>query len=167
MSALLSGLRDRSLDPYPANARRIWYLALTVIATITLYYQLYMLASVAPLVQADFHLSLSHYVYSLILANILGGMAAYIETVEDTNPALVATGIAVWVFIVRWVTVISTLALPIVVGNGQSWGSWWWICVAGQVVFLPTVLTASGHWNPAHSRAQERAENVEVQPNVG
>ncbi len=94
-------------------------------------------------------------------------MAAYIETVEDTNPALVATGIAVWVFIVRWVTVISTLALPIVVGNGQSWGSWWWICVAGQVVFLPTVLTASGHWNPAHSRAQERAENVEVQPNVG
>jgi MFS family permease len=98
-------------------------------------------------------------------------MAAYTEAVEDTNPALVATGIAVWVFIVRWVTVISTLALPIVVGNGQGWGSWWWICVAGQVVLLPTVLIASGHWNPANSRAaartRERAENVEVQPNVG
>ncbi|SRR6266516_1165578 len=83
MSALLSGLRDRSLDPYPANARRIWYLALTVIATITLYYQLYMLASVAPLVQADFHLSLSHYVYSLILANILGALAALMGSFAD------------------------------------------------------------------------------------
>ena len=37
MNTLLGGRLDRSLEHYPANARRIWYLALTVIATITLY----------------------------------------------------------------------------------------------------------------------------------
>jgi sugar phosphate permease len=98
-------------------------------------------------------------------------IAAYTETVEDINPALVATGIAVEVFISRWVAVIAILALPIVVGNGSGWGAWWWVCIAGQVVFLPTILAASGHWSPAReraaARAREQAENVEVQPNVG
>jgi hypothetical protein len=32
MNTLLGRLLDRSLEHYPANARRIWYLALTVIA---------------------------------------------------------------------------------------------------------------------------------------
>jgi len=98
-------------------------------------------------------------------------VAAYTETVEDINPALVATGIAVEVFISRLVAVIAILALPVVVGNGQGWGAWWWVCIAGQVVFLPTILTASGPWNPARARAaahaRERAESLEAQPNVG
>jgi MFS family permease len=99
-------------------------------------------------------------------------MAAYTETVEDINPALVATGIAVWGSILRWVVVISTLALPIVVGNtGSGWGTWWWVCIAGQIIFLPTILATAGHWNPARARAEararERAENLNVQPNVG
>ncbi len=59
MNTLLGGLLDRSLEHYPASARRIWYLALTVIATITLYYESLTLGSVAPPVQAHFHLSLS------------------------------------------------------------------------------------------------------------
>ena len=59
MNTLLGGLLDRSLEHYPANARRIWYLALTVIATITLYYESLTLGSVAPLVQVHFPLSLS------------------------------------------------------------------------------------------------------------
>lgn len=97
-------------------------------------------------------------------------MAAYTETVEDINPALVATGLAVWGFILRWVVVISTLALPIVVGNGSGWGTWWWVCIAGQVVFLPTIFATSGLWNPARARAAARnqaQESVEAQPNVG
>jgi MFS family permease len=98
-------------------------------------------------------------------------MAAYTETVEDINPALVATGLAVWGSILRWVVVISTLALPIVVGAGQGWGTWWWVCIAGQIVFLPTILATAGHWNPARARAdareREQAEKLNVQPNVG
>jgi MFS family permease len=98
-------------------------------------------------------------------------LTAYTETVEDINPALVATGIAVGIFIVRWVAVLVILALPIIVGNGQGWGTWWWVCVAGQVVFLPTIVSASGHWSPTRSRAaaraREQAEKVEVQANAG
>jgi MFS family permease len=101
-------------------------------------------------------------------------MAGYTETVEDINPALVATGLAVWGFILRWVVVISTLALPIVVGAGQGWGTWWWVCIAGQVVFLPTIIATAGYWNPARARAEarereqrEQNENLNVQPNAG
>ena len=98
-------------------------------------------------------------------------VAAYTETVEDINPALVATGIAVEVFISRCVAVIAILALPVVVGNGQGWGMWWWFCIAGQVIFLPTILTTSGQWNPARARAtaqaRERAEILEAQSNIG
>ncbi len=95
-------------------------------------------------------------------------MAAYTETVEDINPALVATGLAVWGFILRWVVVISTLALPIVVGNGSGWGAWWWVCIVGQIIFLPTVFATAGQWNPARARATARGqESVETQPDMG
>jgi len=97
-------------------------------------------------------------------------MAAYTETVEDINPALVATGLAVWGFILRWVVVISTLALPIVVGNGSGWGTWWWVCIVGQVIFLPTIFATSGLWNPVRARAIARGqahESPDVQPHVG
>jgi MFS family permease len=91
-------------------------------------------------------------------------MAAYTETVEDINPALVATGLALWGFILRWVVVISTLVLPIVVGNGQGWGTWWWVCIAGQIVFLPTILTNAGQWTPARARAalQQHEESKDL-----
>jgi MFS family permease len=97
-------------------------------------------------------------------------LAAYTETVEDINPALVATGAAVEVFLARWVATGAILALPLVVGSGQGWGIWWWVCVAGQVLFLPTILLASGYWSPLRARwaarALARAETAEAQPNV-
>jgi len=42
-------------------------------------------------------------------------MASYTETVEDHNPALQATGLAVWGWIIRAVVAVSTLIVPIVV----------------------------------------------------
>ncbi len=82
-------------------------------------------------------------------------MAAYTETIEDINPALVATGLAVEGFILRMVVVLSTLAFSFVVKNqldGQQWAAWWWVCVAGLVVFIPTIFVASGYWSPARTR---------------
>jgi len=83
-------------------------------------------------------------------------MAAYTETIEDINPALVATGLAVEGFILRMVVVLSTLAFSFVVRNqldGQQWATWWWVCIAGLVVFIPTIFAASGYWRPARVRA--------------
>lgn len=83
-------------------------------------------------------------------------MAAYTETVEDINPALVATGLAVEGFILRTVVVLSTLSFSFVVTNqldGSQWATWWWVCIAGLVVFIPTIFVASGYWTAARTRA--------------
>ncbi|HLI05312.1 MAG TPA: MFS transporter [Ktedonobacteraceae bacterium] len=94
-------------------------------------------------------------------------MAAYTETIEDINPALVATGMAVEGFILRMVVVLSTLAFSFVVTNaadGAQWATWWWVCIAGLVVFFPTIFVVSGYWRPSRTRAavQERALSAET-----
>ncbi|GHO49133.1 MFS transporter [Ktedonospora formicarum] len=101
-------------------------------------------------------------------------MAAYTETIEDINPALVATGMAVEGFILRMVVVLSTLGFSFVVKNqldGSQWATWWWICVVGLVVFLPTIFVLSGYWSPVRSwaaaRTIEQAEGLgRVQPST-
>ncbi|WP_405579389.1 MFS transporter [Streptomyces sp. NBC_01190] len=40
-------------------------------------------------------------------------------------------------------------------GPGQ-WRDWWWICVGGQVLFLPFVFLMAGRWSP--KKAREDAE---------
>ena len=44
-------------------------------------------------------------------------MASFTETVEKHNPALIATGLAVWGWIIRVVVALSALILPLVVGS--------------------------------------------------
>lgn len=96
-------------------------------------------------------------------------MAAYTETIEDINPALVATGMAVEGFILRLVVVLSTLAFSFVVNNqlnGQQWATWWWVCVGGLVVFIPTIFVASGYWRPAQVYAALRRQAQQEHPGV-
>jgi sugar phosphate permease len=93
-------------------------------------------------------------------------MAAYTETIEDINPALVATGMAVEGFILRMVVVLSTLAFSFVVTNAQNgsqWATWWWVCIAGLIVFLPTIFVVSGYWRPASTRAAAQARNLSIE----
>jgi hypothetical protein len=182
-------------------------------------------------------------------------MASFTETVEKHNPALTATGLAVWGWIIRAVIAISILILPSVVGSmtplvtygstvsaisakypeqvatfasidpktlatlqtnptsptadatavgeivkafgvsptvaaarltalatvpaadllviaehgaqvstaaaaapGQ-WRNWWWVCVGGEIVFLPLILVMAGRWSPR--RAREDADEHE------
>jgi MFS family permease len=179
-------------------------------------------------------------------------MASFTETVEKRNPALTATGLAVWGWIIRAVIAISILILPSVISSmtplvtygGQvgtlsakyapqlatlaaidqktqaalqanpadtaaattaigevakafsvtptvatsrltalatvpkadllflsehgkdvasaasaapgQWKDWWWVCVGGEVVFLPFILLMTGRWRPR--KAREDAE---------
>jgi MFS family permease len=175
-------------------------------------------------------------------------MASFTETVEKHNPALTATGLAVWGWIIRAVIAISIFILPSVVGSmtplttygtqaqaisakygpqlatlgavdaktqaalqanpsdtaalstavqeiatafkvsptvatsrlqavaavprsdlafmsahgadlqaaeaaapGQ-WKNWWWVCVAGEAVFIPFILVMAGRWSPRKAR---------------
>ena len=94
-------------------------------------------------------------------------MAAYTETIEDINPALIATGMAVEGFILRMIVVLSTLAFSFVVTNAQNgsqWATWWWVCIGGLVVFFPTIFVVSGYWTTRRTRvaAEERVVSVET-----
>jgi MFS family permease len=179
-------------------------------------------------------------------------MASFTETVERRNPALTATGLAVWGWIIRVVIAVSIFILPSVVSSmtplvtygtqaatiqatypqqlatlavidpktqaalqanpadtaaqtaavgeiakafnvtpavagsrllalaklpqadqvflaehgkdvtnasaaapGQ-WKDWWWVCVGGEIVFLPFILLMAGRWSPR--KAREDAE---------
>jgi MFS family permease len=188
-------------------------------------------------------------------------MASFTETVERRNPALTATGLAVWGWMIRAVIALSILVLPSVVGSmtplvtygstvstisatypaqiatfsaispathvalaanpsstaaqaaavaeiakafgvsptaaaakltalagvpkadlayfaahaqqvvtasaaapGQ-WKNWWWVCVGGELVFLPLIFLMAGRWDPRKARrdAQEHEEKVQTE----
>ena len=73
----------RDLEHYPTGRSRIWYLTLAVLSTITLYYEFYVLASVVPILQLKFGLSLTNYVYMIVLANLLGAITAIFGSLSD------------------------------------------------------------------------------------
>jgi MFS family permease len=37
-----------------------------------------------------------------------------------------------------------------------QWKNWWWVCVGGEIVFIPLILLMAGRWSPR--RAREDAE---------
>lgn len=47
--------------------------------------------------------------------------------------------------------------------NPGQWQSWWWICVAGQVVFLPFVFVMAGRWSPKQAREDAEAHQQAVE----
>ena len=84
MSTLHIGLRHRYLEHYPSNGRRIWYLALAVIATIMLYYESYILPSASTLIITAFKMSLlAQYVLILLVSNLLGAAATLLGSLSD------------------------------------------------------------------------------------
>jgi hypothetical protein len=44
-----------------------------------------------------------------------------------------------------------------------QWQTWWWVCVAGQIVFLPFVFVMAGRWSPRKAREDEAAHEAMVQ----
>ena len=43
--------------------------------------------------------------------------------------------------------------------NPKNWQTWWWICLFGQVLFLPFIFTMAGRWSPR--KAKEDLEEHE------
>ena len=83
-------------------------------------------------------------------------LALFTENLEEINPALIATGLAVQGSILRLVVVLSIAGFVVVVTNsfnGGQWATWWWVCAAGAAVFLPTIFTLSGSWRPRSASA--------------
>jgi MFS family permease len=79
----ISGLWHRQLESYPSTGRRYLYLALTVLATITLYYELYVGGSVSTLILTHFNMSFSFYVIVLAFGNLIGAFGSLLAGLTD------------------------------------------------------------------------------------
>ncbi|GAA1981140.1 MFS transporter [Catenulispora subtropica] len=45
----------------------------------------------------------------------------------------------------------------------HQWQTWWWVTLAGQIVFLPFAATMRGRWNPKRAREDAEAHEEAVQ----
>jgi MFS family permease len=79
----MSFLWRRQLDSYPDTGPRIFYLALTVLATITLYYELYVGGSVSTLILANLHMSFTFFVITLAFGALIGAFGSLVAGLAD------------------------------------------------------------------------------------
>ena len=73
----------RQLDAYPDTGQRVFYLALTVLATITLYYELYVSGSVSTLILANLHMTFTFYVITLAFGALIGAVGSLFAGLAD------------------------------------------------------------------------------------
>ena len=74
---------DRQLAHYPDTGRRTTYLAITVLATVVLYYQLYVQGSVATKIIQDFNFTFTEFVFVLVIGNAVGAFASLFAGLAD------------------------------------------------------------------------------------
>src|ERR1700678_1080376 len=79
----ISILWRRQLDRYPDNGPRIGYLAITVLATITLYYESYVGGSVSTLLLSNLKMSFTFYVVVLAFGNLIGAFGSLFAGLSD------------------------------------------------------------------------------------
>ena len=78
-----SSLVHRQLDSYPNTGPRVFYLALTVLATVMLYYELYVGGSVSTLVLTNLHMSFTFFVLTLAFGNLIGAFGSLFAGLTD------------------------------------------------------------------------------------
>jgi MFS family permease len=79
----VSFLWRRQLDSYPETRSRVWYLAITVLATVMLYYELYVGGSVSTLILTNLHMSFTFFVTTLAFGNLIGAFGSLFAGLTD------------------------------------------------------------------------------------
>jgi ACS family D-galactonate transporter-like MFS transporter len=74
---------DRQLPHYPDTALRMLYLGITVAATITLYYELYIQGAVATKIIQHYNFTFTQFVFVLVIGNALGAFASLAAGLAD------------------------------------------------------------------------------------
>jgi MFS transporter, ACS family, D-galactonate transporter len=72
----LRRLWDRQLDHYPGTGARTGYLGITVLATVALYYELYIQGAIATKVIAHYGFTFTQFVFVLVIGNAVGAFAS-------------------------------------------------------------------------------------------
>jgi MFS family permease len=148
-----SWLWKRELDTYPDTGNRMLYLGITVLATVMLYYELYVGGSVSPLFLQKLHMSFSFFVYALAIGNLVGAFGSLFAGLTDrwgrTNIVVVGLFVtAIFTLVVipaapnKWFFIITSWVVGFVEG----------ICLVATPAlirdFSPQVgrATAMGFW---------------------
>jgi MFS transporter, ACS family, D-galactonate transporter len=148
-----SWLWKRQLAHYPDTGMRMVYLGITVLATVMLYYELYVGGSVATLLLANLGMTFSFYVVILAFGNLLGAFGSLAAGLADRwgRANLVVGGLLLtavftgWILPAatnKWVFGFETFAIAIIEG----------ICLVATPAlirdFSPQVgrATAMGFW---------------------
>ncbi|HEX2319140.1 MAG TPA: MFS transporter [Streptosporangiaceae bacterium] len=79
----VSWLWRRQLNSYPDTRPRVTYLAITVLATIMLYYELYVGGSVSTLILVNLHMSFTFFVITLAFGNLIGAFGSLFAGLTD------------------------------------------------------------------------------------
>jgi MFS family permease len=106
-AGVLSGLWQRQLDRYPETRPRVLYLAIVVLATVVLYYQLYIDGAVSPDIIAGTGMTFPFFVYVTVAANAVGAFGSLAAGLADRwgRANLVAYGLVI-------TGVLSAVAIP-------------------------------------------------------
>jgi MFS family permease len=148
-----SWLWQRQLNHYPDTGPRTLFLAITVLATVMLYYELYVAGSVSTLLLTNLHMTFTFYVVVLAFGNLIGAFGSLLAGLADRlgRANLVVGGLlitAVFVAFIlpaattKWVFSIEGFAVGVVEG----------ICLVATPAlirdFSPQVgrATAMGFW---------------------
>jgi len=78
-----SFLWRRQLDSYPDTIPRVTYLGITVLATIMLYYELYVGGSVSPYILSNLHMSFTFFVLTLAFGALIGAFGSLFAGLTD------------------------------------------------------------------------------------
>jgi MFS family permease len=104
------GLWYRQLDTYPDTGPRIMYLGITVLATVMLYWELYVGGSVSTLFLQKLHMGFSFFVYTLAFGALIGAFGSLFAGITDrlgrTN--IVVIGLIITAFMVGVMIPLST-----------------------------------------------------------
>ncbi len=169
-----SWLWRRQLESYPDTAPRVMYLAITVLATITLYYELYVGGSVSPYILANLHMSFTFFVLTLGFGALIGAFGSLFAGLTDRygRANLVVFGLlftaifvafiiptatnkwsfTIYSFVVGFVEGVCLVATPALIrdfspqlGRGTAMGFW----TAGPVVGSLIVAVVGTNTVPA------------------
>jgi MFS transporter, ACS family, D-galactonate transporter len=173
--SLIEGLWRRQLAHYPDNGRRTMYLGIVVIASIILYYELYIQGAVATKIILQYGMTFRYFVFISVVGNAVGAFASLAAGLADRwgRANLVAYGLLLtgvlmafglpnasskteylilfaFVSFVEGVVLVATPALirdfSPQLGRAQAMGFW----TLGPVIGSLVVTEVSSHTLTAH-----------------
>jgi ACS family D-galactonate transporter-like MFS transporter len=86
----------------------------------------------------------------------LGSITRYGTLLEEANGAIPADDLA---YLAKHGDEVAKAAEE----NPHQWQRWWWVCIAGQALFLPFVFVMAGRWSPRKAREDELEHERRVQ----